>query len=719
LQTVQLEPTRSEGYTVIREYSKHESQNLAFRDRADEARERLVQDTRERDRALNANGELPLPEASTENLGASDYLDPSKIIVIHPGSQNLRIGFASDALPKTITMCLGTKFPNTESEEFEARPRRQFELPKVEQQHGEEWSKHYKKQCEDLKVEMRRDRRKVLPNSKDLVINFNRRTEPEVIPQHNDPLQVEWTDIETLPDKNTNTGVFYGHKALRIPDDSDPKFRVWWPMQHGWLNEDAYTTAEHLRDDFQEVFTRAIKDELGLDIARCKSYRCVFVIPDLYDRNYVHLALEDCLKWFEFNSVSFIQEGFAATCGAGFSQSCVVDVGAQKTAISCVEDGLVIEDSRINLKYGGYDVTETFIKMMLFDHFPYQDINLRRRYDFLLAEELKIKYCNYQPDISVQTYNFHLRAPNQDTLKYQFKVYDEVILAPMGFYDPSIFDNSSKLSGRHKLIKRSYNAYDPDLPDDPVSAAQTAILALIKPSVTSNANGFVPGASNDISTPSKEKSQPFNFLGRGETNGTPMASHAGSPAPEGANTPVPAPFVFGRDANGAASPAPSGRNGGTPAPNGLQLPPGQVNLPPPGMFVDQFHRTATDIAEERDSVLPVAALDIAIMTSIQNAAKGDERKLREYLGSIMVIGGGSKTPGFGAYLEERLKARRPDLAERILVSKSARDMDEQVVVWKGASVFAKLQTNDSWITRKEWEYHRERALHNKVLWHWS
>src|SRR5207247_2170338 len=104
-----------------------------------------------------------------------------------------------------------------------------------------------------------------------------------------------------------------------------------------------------------------------------------------------------------------------------------------------------------------------------------------------------------------------------------------------------------------------------------------------------------------------------------------------------------------------------------------------------------------------DSVLPVAPLDIAILTSIQNAAKGDDKKLRDLLGGVMVVGGGAKIAHFAPTLEERLKARRPDLADRILVSRSARDMDEQVVVWKGASVFAKLPTNDSWVTPFEFE----------------
>ncbi|KAG4221444.1 hypothetical protein PC116_g30080, partial [Phytophthora cactorum] len=116
--------------------------------------------------------------------------------------------------------------------------------------------------------------------------------------------------------------------------------------------------------------------------------------------------------------------------------------------------------------------------------------------------------------------------------------------------------------------------------------------------------------------------------------------------------------------------------------------------------------------------LPVVPLDIAILTSIQNAAKGDDKKLRDYIGSIMVVGGGSKTPGFTQTLHEKLKARRPELAERVLITHSARDMDEQVVVWKGASVFAKLPANDSWITPFEFERLGARVLHHKVLWAW-
>ncbi|KAG9257233.1 uncharacterized protein F5Z01DRAFT_679882 [Emericellopsis atlantica] len=684
------------------DYMKRDDQILALRLQNEANRDKLVQNARDRDRVLSkpANGEVPLPIpdlADDEGTATpSNGIDPSKIIVIHPGSQNLRIGFASDALPRTI--------PMTESEMHEALPRRQFEAKNTDQQYGEEWSKKYNKQCSDLK--------------RKLVQTFNRRTEAEVIQKHNDPLEIEWTDVKSLEDPSSLASCFVGNGALRVPDDSDPKFKLWWPIQHGWWNEEDYTSEEHLYDDFETLLDKTLRQELGLKKnSEWQQYSCVFVIPDLYDKRYVEQVLRSCMTWFEFNRVTFIQESMAATFGAGYTQACVVDVGAQKTSISCAEDGLLAEDSRINLKYGGYDITDTFIKMMLYDNFPYQDINIRRRYDFLLAEELKIKHCTMsQADISVQLYQFHVRAPNQPTRKYQFKTYDEVILAPMGVFDPEIFDNSAKLKGRRKLIDRSYNAYDVEMPDDPASAAQLAILALVQPSITSNANGF-PLSQPEISTPMKEKAHPFSFSGRDGVNGTPMGSHAGSPAPEGNSTPAP-PFVFanGKDATNGGSPAPPGsRATGTPVPGQTS----QASQPPPGMFVDSAARTAKHMAAERDSVLPVAPLDIAILTSIQNAAKGDEKKLRDLLGSIMVIGGGAKVPQFTVVLEEKLKQRRPDLHDRILVSRSARDMDEQVVTWKGASVFAKLSTNDSWITPFEFERHGARTLHHKVLWNCS
>lgn len=283
----------------------------------------------------------------------------------------------------------------------------------------------------DLKTRMRANKRRVLPNSKELVVNYNKRMSHENISEHNDPHRIEWTELP--PDPEMAPHCFTGHAALRIPDYSSPRYKLLWPMQNGWYNERDYDTQRSLDDDITTILEEAIKSQLGIKSKKSLAhYSCVFVVPDLYERRYVVSSMDMLLRDFGFGRISFIQESLAATFGAGYSSACVVDIGAQKTSICCVEEGMCLENSRINLKYGGADVTETFMKMMLFDYFPYSDINLKRRYDFLLAEELKQKCCTMnEAQISVQLYDFHLRAPGRETRKYTFKTYDEVTLAPL------------------------------------------------------------------------------------------------------------------------------------------------------------------------------------------------------------------------------------------------------------------------------------------------
>ncbi|TVY67405.1 putative actin-related protein [Lachnellula suecica] len=498
------------------EYMKRDDQILPIRLQNEANRDKMIRNAKDRDRALARTGDTDVPmvtnaDGDEDEDGANDGLDPSKIIVIHIGSQNLRIGFANDALPKTVPMAIALPAKFSESDASKPLPIREDSDETPEEQFGEEFSKKFVKMSNELKTDMRANKRRVLPNSKELVVNYNRRTVPEKIPEHNDPIRIEWTDITSI-DLKSRASFFAGMPALRIPEDSDPKFALSWPIRHGWLHEADYTSQEALFDDLESIIEYAMENELGLkDRKEWEQYNCVFVIPDLYDKIYVQRLLEFGIQEIEFKQVSFIQESLAATYGAGYSSTCVVDIGAQKTSICCVEDGSCIEDSRINLKYGGYDVTETFVKMMLYDHFPYQEINLNRRHDLLLAEELKINFCTMnQSEISPQLYNFHLRAANQDTRKYQFKTYDEVILAPMGFFDPSIFDNTEKLTGRRGLISRSYNAYDTDIPDDPTSAAQLAILTSIKPSLATTTTSFIANGNGhpDFATPSKEKPTP-------------------------------------------------------------------------------------------------------------------------------------------------------------------------------------------------------------------
>ncbi|KAI9673395.1 MAG: actin-like protein arp8 [Caeruleum heppii] len=690
------------------EYLKRDDQLLVLRLQNEENRNLMTKAAKDRDRALAqaTRNELPLPDpdaqmedADAEGEGEETEQEPlgSKTIVIHPGSQNLRIGLASDALPKTIPMVIARRSEKSESEldGGEPRPKRRKRSDgsprEPERMFGEDFASQYHKMCAELKVHMRNNKRRVLPTSKELVVNYNRRTAPEIIPEHNDPSRVEWT--ETSKDIKQAPEHFTGLAALRIPDESIPRYRLYWPLRYGCYNEGDYPTKTLLYEDIATIIEDAITTDLGL--RRKKSwnqYSCVFVIPDIYERTYVTTALEMLLRDFGFARVCFIQESLAATFGSGYSNSCIVDVGAQKTSVCCVEEGMCIENSRINLKYGGADVTETFTRMMLFDHFPYGDFNLNKRHDFLLAEELKQKFCTMnEADISVQLYDFHLRVSGQDTRKYAFKTYDEVILAPSGFFQPSLFENADKLRNRRKLIDRSYDLYDGS-PNDPVSAAQVAIYDTIAP----------PAADESISTAVKIKSE---ALANGHSASTPLRNQASNP--------------FSRLNNDALETTPRSSVAGSPAPEGSSTPQPNPSTANPTIVNPVDEKVA--LAARHDSILPIYPLDSAILLSIAHATSlNDERKTRDFLGGIMIVGGGAgQIPGFCAWLEDRLRALRPGFAKDVMVGQPPRELDPMVVVWKGASVFGKLGgTSESWVGRVEFERLGGRVLAYKCMWPW-
>ncbi len=672
------------------EYLKREDQVLPLRILQEERRTRMTAKAKERDRELaGAPPNDPNPSGADidmdDEAGMEDGAEPltgqdalgSKVIVIHPGSQNLRIGLASDALPKTVPMVIARKWDMSESEEHGGEPspkRRKMDNGKQmgpEKMFGEEFSTQYTKMCADLKVHMRANKRRVLPNSKELIVNYNKKAPPETISEHNDPLRIDWTELPSSPKEAP--GYFTGKEALRIPDNSNPRYRLFWPLQRGWYNESQYSEKKDLYNDITTIIEEAIKSQLNLRRKRdWAQYGCVFIVPDLYERHYISQSLEMLIRDLGFGKVCFIQESLAATFGAGYSISCIVDVGAQKTSVCCVEEGMCVENSRINLKYGGADVTETFIRMMLYDWFPYEEINLNRRYDSLLAEELKTKFCTMnESDISPQLFEFHLRASGQDTRKYTFKTYDEVLLAPQGYFQPSIFGNSKKLNGRRKLLDRSRDIYEGG-PNDPVSSAQSAVISLISPFVplNSDSNGEAPNGH----TPLAQVKPGSSLLHKVNESERMLPSAVSSPAPDDDDTP-----------------APGGEN-----------------------------NTATNIlaSSARDDVLPVISLDTAILTSIAHGARGDDRKARDFLMSIMVIGGGAQIPGFNNFLEEKLKELRPGYKE-ITIGIPPRELDPQGVIWKGGNVFGKLRgTNDSWIGRLEYDRLGARSLAYKCMWAW-
>lgn len=120
---------------IPRDYLKRDDQILPLRLLQEERRNRMTAKARDRDRELAQANPNEAPTSGVDldiddDAGMEDAGEPltgqdalgSKVIVIHPGSQNLRIGLASDALPKTVPMVIARKWELSESEEHGGEP---------------------------------------------------------------------------------------------------------------------------------------------------------------------------------------------------------------------------------------------------------------------------------------------------------------------------------------------------------------------------------------------------------------------------------------------------------------------------------------------------------------------------------------------------------------------------------------------------------------------
>ena len=111
------------------EYLKRDDQILVLRQQNEENRNRMAKEARDKDRTFAHSGQIDLPpndldmagdetglgdEAATSSADADSQ--GSKIIVIHPGSQNLRIGLSNDALPRTVPMVVAHKVRTSPSD---------------------------------------------------------------------------------------------------------------------------------------------------------------------------------------------------------------------------------------------------------------------------------------------------------------------------------------------------------------------------------------------------------------------------------------------------------------------------------------------------------------------------------------------------------------------------------------------------------------------------
>ncbi|EKM50060.1 uncharacterized protein PHACADRAFT_264564 [Phanerochaete carnosa HHB-10118-sp] len=666
----------------------------------------------------------------------------SKVIVIHPGSRFLRIGRASDVTPASVPNVIARKHQPVPAPAFVegiSRPRKDRERGEVSTvvQPGDEYSvglasdDPFDAKVAAIQVSLRDRMRfyklRVTTNAAATASQFNEQFKPETIPEANDPFRVDW--IKAPSDE----AYVVGDAALRLSDPAELGYVLRWPLYGGNFNTRNYNSTEEILGDIETIITAVLDEKFNVAPKSYKEHSVVLVIPDFYDRSYVQRMVRMLLVTMGFKQLCVQQESLAATYGAGISNGCVVDMGATTTSIACVDDGLVISDTRIVLNMAGNDITEFLYVLLQKINFPYRDLDLARSYDWNVIEDLKARLCTLaEGDVALNLYDFVVRRPGKSTEKYGLRAYDEIILAPMCLFEPRVIEFEQKRTGTRPYASLEVTDEILEQAADHFTQAMIISTQHLLPSAlpTPIVLQEVPPAmqTTGLNTPaaSEPQAEATNDASSGAASGPPEDAMEATPGADAGEEPKAEPDLAKADSTSTADGAAEVIDVDEAELDAAAVPAGS-SVPPAAAGHQQQQQAAAgtpaaatypggytiDVCFEA-SKLP---LDVAIFNSAR-AAGGDE-KIRKYLQAVLVVGGCALVPGMGHALESRLQAIATPLVqsmEKVQIIPPPKDVDPRALAWKGAAVLGKMDgVADLWITSQDWDILGMRGLKERCF----
>ncbi|TIC64285.1 actin-like ATPase domain-containing protein [Wallemia mellicola] len=287
-------------------------------------------------------------------------------------------------------------------------------------------------------------------------VSYNQDAEPEPVPDHLDNDKVDWIDdSDDLPE------ILVGDDVLKLTDKAKAKYDISRPFFRGDLNTRDYTSAQVLLGDIATLLSTIISKTFSFKMSDFKNISIALIIPNSYNSTYITEMSNVILNLIGCKQILLIQEANCATFGCGLSSACMVDIGAQKTSIACVEEGVVLPESRMELAYGGDDVTEFLHDLLKEAAFPYKEADLTKSWDWSIFQGMKEKVCNLnENDLAVILHEVNVRKPDTTTTKYSIKIYEDSIKAPTCLFNPRVLEFDKKLRPKNQLWGDSESTLD-------------------------------------------------------------------------------------------------------------------------------------------------------------------------------------------------------------------------------------------------------------------
>lgn len=257
--------------------------------------------------------------------------------------------------------------------------------------------------------------------------------------------------------------------ADEIKENADAEYNLHFPYKGGDFNLHAGIggSLTSVITDLTTIWSHLISEHLGINPAQFCNYKVILIIPSVYNRVHVKHLLTLLLINLGFQAAFPLQEDVAATFGSGNSVACVVDIGHEKTCVSCVEDATSHPRTRLVMQYGSRHVTNVLMQLCKTVCFPYV-FDDGCILDFLLLQSIKEAKSNLDMDhVSVDQHEFTVtkystRLATQSTFSFQLATGREGLIASMSLFQPELL----LYGGPRYLRGMSTDQGDPEDPHD-------------------------------------------------------------------------------------------------------------------------------------------------------------------------------------------------------------------------------------------------------------
>ncbi|XP_048333184.2 actin-related protein 9 isoform X1 [Ziziphus jujuba] len=342
----------------------------------------------------------------------------SNLIVINPGSTNIRIGLASQDAPFNIPHCIARYTNQVPKKNVQDQ---MLNSQVTTAQHVER-EKAYDVIASLLKIPFLDEEvannsfpRKMgrvdgynPPNTrKDAAFNwtdvYEKNMNSTSVSENlmdkgmtNEPLdgQHEGSEPKELPSNEHKFKAFIcGEEALKI-SPTEP-YCLHRPIRRGHLNISEHYSMQQVFEDLHTIWDWILIEKLHIPLAERNMYSAILVVPETFDNREIKELLSIVLRDLRFSSAVVHQEGLAAVFGNGLSTACVVNMGGQVTSVICIEDGVALPTTGKTLPFGGEDIARCLLWTQR-HHQTWPQIRtdvLSKPIDLLMLNRLKESYC--------------------------------------------------------------------------------------------------------------------------------------------------------------------------------------------------------------------------------------------------------------------------------------------------------------------------------------